>query len=312
MKVSVELFLLDNTLMNFLVLRLAAALVGKRLRFYVVLPASLVGALYALLSMTVAPFLLATLPKLLFGAALAFVLRGCGGGYLKCLLSLYLSAFLLGGMMLALAMLFGGEVAGGVLMGTVPLRVLLLTAALFAVLPRVARALMSAYRHRTRHVRLRVELSDRVFVVWALVDSGNLLTEPVSGLPVVVLRTGLLPPDGGRPVPYASMGAEGCLYAVRPRRMCVYTGEWMEIDAFAAEADGSLGAEEAVIGANLLQEERRALIDSETQDAAWEAVSPDTPARQERTHVHPLGRDAAHSVQAGGGDGVDREAHAGR
>ena len=312
MKVSVELFLLDNMLMNWLVLRLGAVLVGKRLRYYVSLPAAAIGALYALLSMTAAPFLLSVWAKLLFGALLACVLMVNRRGYMKCLLALYLSAFLLGGTMFGLAMLFGGEVSGGALIGTVPLRVLLITAVLCFGLPRAALSLLAAYRSRMRHVRVRVDLADRSFIVWALIDSGNLLTEPVSGLPVIILKAGLLPGEPGRPVPYAAMGADGWLNAIRPARVSVYTGSWYEINAYVAEAPGSLGAEEAIIGADLLRaEERRSLHDSETQDALWEAVSADTQPRPQADPVSSYGGDPAHAVSGGGGDDVDRQAHAG-
>lgn len=312
MKISVELFLLDNMLMNWLVLRLAAVLVGKRLRYFVSLPAAAAGALYALLSMTAAPFLLTVLPKLLFGALLACVLTVNRRGYWKCLLALYLSAFLLGGTMFGLAMLLGGEISGGALIGTVPLRVLLVTAALCFGLPRAALSMIAAYRSRMRHVRVRVDLLDRSFILWALVDSGNLLTEPVSGLPVVIVKHGLLPKESGRPVPYAAMGANGWLNAIRPLRISVYTGDWYEINAYVAEAAGSLGAEEAIIGADLLQaEERRSLHDSDAQDAHWEAVSQDTAAWQEADTVSSLGRNPADAVSGGGGGDVDRQAHAG-
>ncbi len=302
---------MDNMLMNLLTLRLAAAIVGKRLRSYVALPVAAAGAGYALLSLTVAPILYAAPAKLMFGAAMAAVLICGRRSYWKCLLALYLSAFLMGGLMLSLTLLLGCQISGGALMGTVPLRVMLLAAALCAALPRLVRTLIGAYRHRVRHVRLRVELSDRMLCVWALVDSGNLLTEPVSGLPVVVFRPGLLPrPIGGRPVPYAAMGKDGWLNAFRPRRICVKLNEWTEIDAYIAESEGALGAEEAVIGANIWQSERRMLIDNETQDAAWEAVAETAPDGQEGAPVYSFGGDSADAVLRGGGGALDRKTDA--
>ncbi|MDO4572933.1 MAG: sigma-E processing peptidase SpoIIGA [Clostridia bacterium] len=312
MTISVELFLLDNMLMNYLVLRLASVLCGKRLRAFVSLPAALLGALYALLSMSAAPILSAILPKLGFGALLALCLSDRGRGYLRALIALYLSAFLLGGVAFGVTLLVGGRLSGGALMGTVPLRAILVTAALCAALPRAALSLIAAYRGRTRHVRVRVELSDRAFIVQALVDSGNLLREPVSGLPVVLIRQGLLPKASGRPVPYMSLGGSGFLNALRPVRISVQMGAWYEIDAYVAEADYGIGPEEAVIGTDLLQRERGYAIDDEARNAAWEAVPADTAARQEEDPVYALGGDAADAVSGGGGGEMDRKAHAGR
>ena len=55
MELSIELFLLDNTLMNLLMLRLASAISGLKLRPFFGVAASLFGAAYALLSLTVCP-----------------------------------------------------------------------------------------------------------------------------------------------------------------------------------------------------------------------------------------------------------------
>lgn len=85
--------------------------------------------------------------------------------------------------MMALCLLLGGSLSGGALIGTVPLRVALLGAAAAALLPRPVRAFFSAVRGRSRRVRLRIVLDDRTLELTALADSGNLLTEPLSGKP---------------------------------------------------------------------------------------------------------------------------------
>ena len=74
MRVSIELFLLDNLLMNLLVLRLGYALEGVRPLFVRMWAAALFGAGMALLSMAYLPVLLTLIPKLALGAVMALPL----------------------------------------------------------------------------------------------------------------------------------------------------------------------------------------------------------------------------------------------
>lgn len=63
MKVSIEAYLLDNLMMNYLVLRLACTFFGARAKQLWLFAASLLGAVYALLSMSVLPILSGWIPN---------------------------------------------------------------------------------------------------------------------------------------------------------------------------------------------------------------------------------------------------------
>ena len=272
MELSIELFLLDNLMMDLLMLHLAAAIGALRLRPVAAVAAALGGAVYALLSLTAVP-LLRTLPCKLLLCVLASLPLTHGLRELpRALLALFLSACLTGGLLLALTLLLGGTLSGGALVGTVPLRVV---------------------------------LEDRTLELTAFADSGNLLTEPLSGKPVVVVERMLMPlTEGGRPVPYAALGGDGFLYAVQPRLIQVYCGGWYAVDALVAPADVQIMGTQAIIDSALLPKGRRN-EDVETHvDVVPAAVpAPDRPAPA-ADPVHPFGRDAAGAVCTGGGAAV--------
>lgn len=311
MRVSAELFFLDNLLMDYLMLRLAAVFCGVRLRTFPALLASAGGAAYALLSMTAMPFLGTPVPKLLLGVAVALPLRFSGQSLLKAVLCLYLSAFLTGGMMLGITLLLGGSLDGGVLLGTTPVRLVLLGALLAACLPHVVRQLLTLLRMRARFVPLRITLADRVLTLTALSDSGNLLTEPLTGLPVIVVRPGLLP-DGGRAVPYRTVDSMGFLYAVRPVRVeTAEAGTWREIDAFVASAPDAIPGADAIWNPLLFSEGKEYANARKTARDAASAVPEPTSEAEQADLLHPLGGDASGAVPAGGGADMDSEAYEG-
>lgn len=261
MRVSIEWFLLDNWLMNGAVLCCAAALSGCRFRRLIAPAACLLGAVYALLAFGVWPWLLdspwSAPLRVLFGGVLALGLRFTGWkGYLRAALCVLLCAFLLGGLMLALSLLGEGlSIAGmqsGVLIGTVRLRVALVVIALATQLPRGLRLLRAAARVEEGRVPLRIWLDGKLHEASALLDTGNLLTEPLTGLPVVLLQDC---PDfaGGYPVRYAGAGGEGELACRRAQRMQVKIGSaWRETDAMVARAPGRIEGAGALIGSAAL------------------------------------------------------------
>ncbi len=263
MRISIEWFLLDNTLMNLCVLLLAAALSGLRIRLSLAIGLSFIGGVFALLSLWLFPVLLTPVPKLLFACVLAFGLRADGWrAYVRGLLCVLLCALLLGGLMLLLTSLLGqGEVSGfknGALVGTVETRAALLAITLAALMPRILRALRNAARTGSLHVPLRFTLDGAELEIDALIDTGNLLNEPVTGLPVVLVcaTAGMTKQAEGYPVRYCGVNGEGFLYARRAQsaKICI-DGTWHSTDIMVARSPVPISGAKAIVGNNALPPE---------------------------------------------------------
>lgn len=261
MRVSIEWFLLDNMLLNAAVLLLAAAWSGVRVRKLLGAALCLACAVYALLSLSVLPVLAYAPLRILPGGLLALGLRFEGWrAYLRGCACVLLSALLLGGLLLGLTYMETGAptVAGyanGIWVGTIRTRVALLCVPLVCLLPRFLRRIRSVARVRALHVEVRFRLDKRVYCVRALLDTGNLLTEPVTGLPVMLYRA--CPHfSGGYPVPFESMGAAGEVLARRVQDAAVkLDGLWRPIDIMVAPA-ALTQTETAILGSLALPVEQ--------------------------------------------------------
>jgi len=257
MRVSIEWFLFDNALMDFVVLAFAAALSGLRLRMGAAVLLSFLGAGFALAALWVCPILLTPVPKLLFAAVLALGLRAEGWrAYLRALLSVLLCAFLLGGLMMLLSLQMPGSgaagMAGGALIGTVASRAVLVALLAAALLPRLLRTLRSAARADSLRVGLRILLDGRLLELTALIDTGNMLSEPLTGLPVVLVDRDI-GEKAGYPVRYAGVGGGGELLARRAQAAQVRIGgAWREIDIMVARSPAPITGAQAIIGSNAL------------------------------------------------------------
>jgi len=252
MLVCIELFLLDNTLMNGLILALSAAVSGFRLRRTAAICCALTGAVYALLAMSCLPLLLHPVFKLTAGLLMALPFRFHGKyGYLKSLGALFFSAFVIGGTLFGITLLFGGKLQQGTLIGSVPTRIALIAMVLCALLPGFVRMLHQTRFLKDQFVRLRLTQSGRQKEMQALIDTGNHLREPLSGLPVIIVQKADIT-QCGKPVPYSTIAGTGILNALRPERIELFDRNWVEIDAMIASSPYPIENADAIIGTNAL------------------------------------------------------------
>lgn len=212
----IELFLLENACMDWLILRLAAALGGSRLQGMRGLCFSMLGAAYALLAFYW-PAAGSPVGKGLFGCFLALALGPkTKKAYITATLCVFAAAFALGGMAAALAFATGGRLAQGAIWGGISLRKALCIALLGAFAPRGIRHLLR--RRQAGRVEVLVLQGEGRYRLSALIDSGNSLFDPLTGLPVIVAYLPALADAAKRPIPAQTVGGPSVLWALeRPR-----------------------------------------------------------------------------------------------
>ena len=202
MRVSLEWFLLDNFAVNWLLLQLAGALGGMAVRPGRATLTSLTGALWDLVALGKWPRLL-SLPGRI-GCLLATALLMSRREYVRALLSLFAASLLLGGGLLLLTLGQAGPWTGGVLLGTVPLRAAVYGLCLLPPGIRALRQLVHRGYEGSCRRTITLTVGGKAHILTAFLDSGNLLTEPLSGLPVVLVEGIDLPT--GRPLTVAGQG----------------------------------------------------------------------------------------------------------
>ena len=194
--VYIDALFLLNLIVNYLLLLAAAKLAGEPLRRLRLAAGAALGGLYAAaIFFPGMGFLTHPLCKL--GAAVLMLLTGFGGSrrLLRVTLVFFGLSCAFGGGIFAIGLLGGRGLTlrNGVLYSVMDLRILLLSAAVcYAVLTLVFRR---TARHGRREVLPAVlTLEGRRVAVNALVDTGNTLTDPVPGRPVMVAEGSRLSP----------------------------------------------------------------------------------------------------------------------
>ena len=250
MKLLIEPFLLDNTLMNCCVYQLTAAWMGVRVRLFPTVVVSMIGAVYALLSLLFVPILRSPLLKIPCFLILSLLLFRKAGTW-RSIPFLLLSAALTGGTAVLLTIQFGGRVyADGTVVGTVPVRIALIIAFAALFLPRAIRRILLVRHRNALHTCVVIRLAAHTYRLDALIDSGNLLNEPLSGLPVVLIDREVDRPL--RPIPFEKVSGSGMIFGERPISAKLPEYGNTVIDCFCAKAPERIGTAQAVLPERLL------------------------------------------------------------
>ena len=247
--IYVDTLFLLNAIIDYLLLLSAARLAGEPLRRLRFALGAVLGGLYAVALFLPGLGFLAN-PLCRLASALLMLLLAYGGGrrLLRQGLLFLLLTCALGGGVVAIGLLGQGglTLGNGVFYSGLDLKTVLLSAAVcYGVLTVVFRRLAAHTSLSGELVKVRLSLLGRQLELTALVDTGNTLTDPVSGRPVMVAEgeslAGLFPrerrpdsadlrdPAGGlerlgrgewrgrfRLLPYRSVGMDrGLLLAVR-------------------------------------------------------------------------------------------------
>lgn len=247
--VYVDVLLVLNFIINYFLLLAANQVCGRNNRRTRLLLASFAGAFFAL-SIFLPPMSqgLQLLYKGIASAAMVRLANPWNGWpeFFKEWAAMLLVTFLFGGALLALrltaapaSMLYHNGIA---YFSISPL-VLLTNITLSYIILTLAQRLGGSFHITSGVYDVQLQLFDQSINLRAFLDTGNTLTEPFSGLPVVVggveqlrpilpqdvveaaLAPGDKPVPGLRYVPFSSVGGSGLLLAVKGQLLRVYLAE---------------------------------------------------------------------------------------
>lgn len=216
-RMYIEIFILDNFLMDLLILRLAAALLEVRPPLFRQTGAALISALIAALAAYRFPALLSPLlraPQLAL-LALGLPVKNLRG-FLKALGITLLSTLTAGGCVIAAAFIAGGGTEGAFGSGGIPLGAALSGAAAASFLPLAARRMLIKRIPKALAARLVVIHGGMTYTFAAMTDTGNRLREPSSGLPVAVVRSAALYKAARLPIPTLTPAGSAVLWGFKP------------------------------------------------------------------------------------------------
>ena len=197
MTVYLDIIFIENILMNYIILFATLVIIKVKCKYQQIrlILSSIVGSIYAIIVyLNILPIYSNVLSKIILSIVMTYIsfnpksLRQL----LKQLLIFYLVSFIFGGCTFALIYFIKPAnviINNGVFVGTYPIKVTIIAGTLAFVITQIAFKInKSKLNSQNTFYDTEIFFGNKVLKVKALLDSGNMLRDPISKLPVIIVE----------------------------------------------------------------------------------------------------------------------------
>lgn len=196
MTIYLDIILLENLLMNYIIVFATGLIIKVKIKQLNLILASLIGAIYSVLSYLTAMQIYSNfLLKLILSICMVYVAFRSKNikALLKHLILFYLTSFAFGGCAFALLYYVRPQdvlMKNGVYIGTYPLKIALLGGIVgFAIINIAFKVIKGKISKKDMFCEVEINFNHKVSGVKAMIDTGNLLKDPITGNNVIVVES---------------------------------------------------------------------------------------------------------------------------
>lgn len=195
MTVYLDIIFLENLCINCIILLATAIICKNTISITRILLSSLIGSIYAVVVyLSIAEIFSNTILKVLLSVCMVHIAYNSRNIkiLLKQLLIFYLTSFTFGGVAFALLYFVKPQeilIKNGVLIGTYPIKIALTGVIVgFIIITIAFKNYKKKLSKKDMFCNITISFKNRYKTIKAMIDTGNLLKEPLSGNPVVVVE----------------------------------------------------------------------------------------------------------------------------
>lgn len=199
MTIYIDIVLIENLIMNYIILLATGIIAKEKIKHIKLILASLLGAIYTLIAyVNILEIYTNFALKILLSILIVYIAYNPQNvnKMWKMLLLFYLTSFAFGGAAFALIYIVKPQdilMKNGLFLGTYPLKTIILgTAIAFGIIITAFSIVKSKITKKDIIYDIEIKMNNKLIKTKALVDTGNMLKEPISNMPVVVIERVLL------------------------------------------------------------------------------------------------------------------------
>lgn len=196
MTIYLDIVLLENIGMNYIILFTTSIINKTKTKPIKLALSSLIGAFYAVLSfIAILEIYESLILKILLSVAMIYIAFKPEKMKVlfRQLMLFYLVSFVFGGTAFALLYFIRPQdilMKNGLLIGTYPIKIAFLGAILGFVIVHIAcKGIKNKLNKKDMFCDVEVKIEENTINVKAMIDTGNLLREPITGLPVIIIES---------------------------------------------------------------------------------------------------------------------------
>lgn len=195
MTIYLDIVMLENVIMNYIILYVTAFLYKTKIRHFRILCSSIIGGTYAAVSfMQILQVYSSISLKLVLSIVMVYVAFSPKNlkKLLKQLMLFYLVSFAFGGIAFALLYFVRPQdilMKNGLYIGTYPIKIVFLGAIVGTAMIRLACVTIKGkFSKKDMFCKINISIMQKEKELTAMIDTGNLLKEPITANPVVVVE----------------------------------------------------------------------------------------------------------------------------
>ncbi len=199
MTIYVDVVLIENLIMNYIILLATGLILKIKIKHIRLIIAGLLGAIYSIVSYTgVLEIYSNFILKIILSIVIVYIAYYPQNVKKLCkeILFFYLISFVFGGAAFALIYVVKPQeilMKNGLFLGTYPLKTVILAAIVaFVIIISAFTIIKSKMTKKDMIYDIEIKLNGKTIKTRALVDTGNMLKEPITNTPVVVIEHTLL------------------------------------------------------------------------------------------------------------------------
>lgn len=199
MTIYIDVVLIENLIMNFIILLATGIILKEKIKTLRLLCASLLGAMYSIVSyISILEMYSSMILKIILSILIVYIAFNpqTMKKLWKDILLFYVTSFVFGGAAFALIYIVKPQdilMKNGLFLGTYPLKTVLLGAIVaFIIIITAFTIVKSKITKKDMFSEIIVELNGKKIETIAMIDTGNLLKEPITNTPVIVIEHTLL------------------------------------------------------------------------------------------------------------------------
>ncbi|MBO4815724.1 MAG: sigma-E processing peptidase SpoIIGA [Clostridia bacterium] len=199
MTIYIDIIFLENFILNFILLYAVGIETKSKIKHYRIIIASLVGSIYAIILYVIKnKFLCSIVMKFLLSIVMVYICFETKSikKLFKTLIYFYLTSFVFGGGALALIyMVNTGKISiqNGIIQGRYTILTIMtgvIIAFIFIII--VFRLIKSKISKNDLICNIEIRINNKEVKTKAMIDTGNLLKEPITNIPVIIVEHSLL------------------------------------------------------------------------------------------------------------------------
>lgn len=199
MTIYIDIVIIENLIMNYIILCATGIVSKNKIRHLRLIMASLLGAIYSVVAyMKILEIYSNIVLKILLSVIIVYIAYNpqTVKKLWKTLVMFYLVSFVFGGVAFSLIYIIKPQdiiMKNGLFLGTYPLKTVILAAIVaFILIIGVFKIVKSKISKKDMFKDIKINIEGKEVQVKAMVDTGNMLKEPISGKPVIVVEHTLL------------------------------------------------------------------------------------------------------------------------